>query len=128
MLKRFIKFKFIVNELSHNSELLSKLKPNKRKNLEKISFNSKEWDLVEMLFRNLKPFFTATKFLSTRNYPSLSVSFFVMKCLKNFFNTENNLNLCPKETVLRNRLYTYILIYFDEKLTIRQKEVTKVII
>lgn len=104
MLKRFIKFKFIVNELSHNMDLLSKLKPKKKQNLEKLSFNSTEWDLAEMLFKNLKPFYEATKFLSARNYPSLSVAYFIKTGLKSFFNTANIENLTQKEKILRDRL------------------------
>ena len=95
MIKRWWKLKEVVQNLTKSAilDIDGLTKPQHRK-LQSWNFNVSEWETLEMLKKNLPPFFSATQLLSGIKYPTLPLNQYVYKNLKYFLS--KNLILNPK--------------------------------
>ena len=127
MIKRFRKLKEVVQNLTNSAieDIDGLTKPQHRK-LQSWSLNVSEWETLEMLEKTLSPFFSATKLLSGRKYPTLPLNLYVYKNLKHFLS--NNLIEHPKsvENFVKEHLLKALNYHFDTKLTSKQKSISLV--
>ena len=95
MIKRWWKLKEVVQNLTKSAilDIDGWTKPQHRK-LQSWNFNVSDWETLEMLKKNLPPFFSAIQLLSGIKYPTLPLNQYVYKNLKYFLS--KNLILNPK--------------------------------
>ena len=126
MLSRFIALSGIVNDitLAPSSEIgLAKAQYEK---LRKLSFSSNDWLCLSALKNVLFPFYKATSLLSGSKYPTLSISFQVLKGLKSFLTKRNNDQ--PLENAMKRLLLIKLDHYFQRETKWDQKRATLVCI
>ena len=122
MLQRFLEMKNIVVSLTCPVDVLQfDFSDTQIEKLKKFKFTQSEINLAEILCTVLKPFFTATKMLSGKDYPTLASSKVVEIILFNHF---SNLKQDPSSRVtqaLATMLYDSFEKYFDTKVSLEQK-------
>ena len=74
MLERFSIMKLIVDEITCNPQLINGIKDQQINKLRLLMLSSEEWELIYMMQRLLKPFYTSTIMLQGRKYETLALS------------------------------------------------------
>lgn len=74
MLRAFKKFKPILNQITHDSDVIVGLQQNKKNKLEALRFSEEEWLFLDSLMLVLEPLYFSTCLLSGRSYPTLSTA------------------------------------------------------
>ena len=123
MIKRFLQLKEIVKKIIDQSSIIDGIKENQIKNLEKFCLDRNNWALLETLQKILLPLYLATKLLSGRKYPTLSLNLYILGNLKAFLNQESN---DDEEKLIKKHLLNSLCYHFDSKLSKEQKEISKV--
>jgi hypothetical protein len=77
MLERLLKFKDIINSMTIKPEKIDGIKKDGIEKLKKLNISSSEWELIEILVKIIKPFLSATKLLSAKQNPTLSIGIIV---------------------------------------------------
>ena len=88
MVVRFLLFRPVVEEITKKPGNIDGLKDCHIEKLSNLVLSKEEWDLLEILKRNLAPFYKASCILSASSYPTLSLSYFVRQMLKNFIESK----------------------------------------
>ena len=126
MLKRLQRFKLIVNDILNNPDNISGLTAKKKSALSSLSFTYSDWEIVDALIHVLARFFEATKMLSGRKYPTLSLAFVVHKMLHTFLTTDPmNTDSIPVSQ-LKAAILPIFNYHLNDKISKEQKEVTLV--
>ena len=87
MLKRFIKLRSFVNDITHTPDKIDGLKSEQRLELSELAFNHVDWNWLTALECVLRPFEQSTCLISGRSYQPLAISKIVMNRLKYFLST-----------------------------------------
>lgn len=120
MLERFLKFKDIINSMTIKPEKIDGIKKDGIKKLKKLNVSSGEWELFEILVKILKPFFSATKLLSAKHYPTLSIGTIVKSKLLTFLD-KTELSEEELERDIAEILKSKLVYHFDTKLNSSQR-------
>ena len=126
MIKRFRKLKKIVQDLTGESSEIDGITQKQKRNLELWQLSNNEWSTLEILEKILFPFFYATKLLSGKNYPTLSLNLYVYRNLSTFLTEGPSVSQKTKETLLKEKLLTSLEFHFENKISASQKEYTLV--
>lgn len=119
MLVRFITARKIVNEMTHSLPNRNRLTIRNLQKLKALSFTHLDWELLQALANILAPFHLATVCLSGRQYPTLSLSYWIEKNLRTYLSIDAP-NM-PLENALRRLLLNRLEFYFDMKMKADQK-------
>lgn len=90
MLDRLFVHRQIVTNIMMFPNKFPGLTSKQKKKLHDLVILEKEWDLIENLRQVLEPFQVATNALSTQQYPTMSISFFVWRSLSTFLQPSTN--------------------------------------
>ena len=118
MIERLIQFKSIVNTLTSTPENVVGLSRAKIRKLGLLHLDQEDWSNLNLLKKNLEPFYCATKMLSGRKYQTLSISFVVQKVLKSFYSEKVEDN---KESILRAAIFDQLSDYIDQSIEKEKK-------
>ena len=128
MIKRFKKLKQVVQTITNSAiQDIDGLTKPQHKKLQSWNLNSDEWQTLEMLEKALLPFFYATKLLSGRKYPTVSLNLYVYRNLKTFLSNNVIQNPKSKENFVKEHLLQAIHYHFDQKISEDQSLITLVI-
>jgi hypothetical protein len=121
MIRRFKKLKEVVQAITNSTiqDIDGLTKPQYKK-LQSWSLNGEEWQTLEMLENILSPFFSATKLLSGRKYPTLSLNLYVYRNLKHFLTNNFIKNPKSKENFIKEYLLDVLTYHFDTKISSEQ--------
>ncbi|CAF1216161.1 unnamed protein product [Adineta ricciae] len=122
MLSRFIALSGIVNDITLSPSTEIGLTKRQYEKLRKLSFSSNDWLCLSALKNVLFPFYKATSLLSGSKYPTLSISFQVLKGLKIFLT--KNKNDQPLENAMKHLLFGQFHHYFERETKWEQKQAT----
>lgn len=119
MLTRLIAARKIVNEMTHSLPNRDRLTMKKLEKLKALAFSHLDWELLQALANILAPFHLATVCLSGRQYPTLSLSYWIEQNLRLYLSTD--VPNMPLENSLRRLLLDKFEFYFDTKMKAEQK-------
>jgi hypothetical protein len=102
---------------------------NKQKTeISNLVISYREWILVDALIFVLRRFFEATKMISGRKYPTLSLAFAIKKMLLSFLNTiDESQDTSIYVYELKEAILPLFNYHFDQKISEKQKNATLVI-
>lgn len=84
MLETFNAHRTLIIELFRKKSILNLTKKQQLR-LTSLEFTSDCWFTVELLVKVLKPFYAATKAISASNYPTVGITFFILRRLDKDF-------------------------------------------
>jgi hypothetical protein len=122
MLNRFIKFKEIINNITLEPEKIDGITKQNINKLKKLNLSNPEWELIDTLTKILKPFYSATKLLSAKNYPTLSIGIVIKSLLNNFLpNAQEEYDALQNQVEIAELLQEQLTYHFDTKLSVSQR-------
>ena len=129
MISKIITAKNVYNKITIDPGTIDGLTEKQISKLKKLSLLSEDWKFLKILHFDLVPFFEATKLLSTRNFPTLSLAKFVQNMLMNFLENESSVkcflsqssSLDVRENMLRSSLLKFMKVYFIKKISSKEK-------
>ena len=93
MLERLLCHKVVVQAIVGSPEQFrSSLSRKQETKMKRLALSHDEWDLLELVYSILEPFRHATVLLSGQTYPTLSLTYYIMKGLENFLSSESEDN------------------------------------
>ena len=120
MLKRFIVFRSIINEITHTPDQIDVIKPQQARTLSKFAFSHSDWNWLIAVEHVLQPFEQATRMLSGRHYQTLAIKQLALNGLKRFLTTykpgEVLVNILKRELLVQ---YEY---YCEQSVSTQEKE------
>ncbi|CAF0817450.1 unnamed protein product [Rotaria sordida] len=119
MLARLWAGQQIVNDIIYSPQSYVGLTIKQIKKIRSLQINQFEWELIESLSNVLAPFYFATKCLSGRQYPTLSLSYWTINNL--YFHLTNEKPNCHLENGLKNLLLDKFNLYFITNVTREQR-------
>ena len=126
MLNRLKKFKDIVNLITTQPSKIPGLSSQQKASLIVLKLTIGEWEFVECLLYVLAPFYQATKMLSGRQYPTLSLAFVIQKMLHNFLKSDREKEDSVRFFHLKQVILTSFEYHLIDKISNSQKNVTLV--
>ena len=120
MLTRLIAARQIINEMTYSPQTCIRSTIKQIKKLKSLAIIHLDRELLEALANILGPFYLATLCLSGRQYPTLSLSYWIEQNLRVYLSTDSPDN--PLENSLRHVILPQLRLYFDSKVTPEQKD------
>lgn len=129
MLKYFLRFKRIVNDICENPEKIVGLTEAKMNKLHTIKMRAEDWHVVDCLLLVLEPLCYATNLLSGRSYPTLSTSKAVENILVSRYDSLKRPPFCKIIIDLSDSILDKIRLYFthQSKISLAQRKLMLVI-
>ena len=90
MLQRILLCQVVLDKLYEQLDSLPGVTNRQRKKLVNSKINGNDWNLIQALRRVLERFDEATKVLSGRNYPTLSLSYAIINSLLHYLNDRSD--------------------------------------
>jgi hypothetical protein len=115
MLDNFISSKEIIVMITNNPNTIADLPTKKQDTCQSYKLSDEEWQSLDVLKYTLKPFKTATVALSARDYPTIGMSYIIIKALSSFVNHDHKkfvITISKKNT----NLFESVLNNLKEKL------------
>ena len=109
MLSTIILYRDIINDMFKSKRNLG-LTTKQRHKLEKIELSTAQWDLLELIIALLEPFYSATKLLSNKKYPTVGTALYLIRQLGEHLEKEEinpALNLLKSIVLIKFRHYMY---------------------
>ncbi|CAF4445859.1 unnamed protein product, partial [Didymodactylos carnosus] len=119
MLTRLLAVQQIINDITYTPQPRTGLTAKHIKKLKSLANNHLDWELLQSLATALTPFYLATRCLSGRQYPTLTLSYWVTQNLHLFLSTE--IPDAPLENAFLHLLLNKFRFYFESKVTFEQK-------
>lgn len=126
MLSRFLPMSSIITDITLSPSVEIGLTKEQYEKLRRLSFTRFDWICLTALKEVLYPFYRATKILSGSQYPTLSITYPVVKGLKNFLSTTKDGEAI--ENILKHHLMHNFKHYFEDEMTLGQNRATLVCI
>ena len=124
--QRLKKFKDIVNLITTQPSKIPGLSNQQKASLIGLKLTIGEWEFVECILYVLAPFYQATKMLSGRQYPTLSLAFVIQKMLHNFLKSDREKEDSVNVFHLKQVILTSFEYHLIDKISNSQKNVTLV--
>ena len=124
MLRRLNNLKGIANELATKSDQINGLTAKQKDKLSQLQLINPEWNVIDDLTKLLYPFYECTKMLSGSKYCTLSNAFVAKKMLISFIQTQDETDSVFLNS-LKKQLIPIALYHLEDKLEIRQKDITQ---
>ena len=119
MLTTIDKYRDIINELFKSKASFNITAKQKRK-LKSLELSNDQWDLIKMLIELLKPFYSATKVLSTNKYPTVGSALFIIKNVQEHLEkTENSEMVNILKMKIFEQFKYYLIDYTDQFNTLK---------
>ena len=113
MIKILYLYRFVIIELFQKKTNVD-LTKKQHQHLNSLEFTSECWHIVKLLIKILKPFYAATKAMSGCDYPSIGITFYVIRRIEKDFlsaiDPNDDLLLNNMKKCLLNRIH-----YYNEK-------------
>ena len=88
-LSRILIYKEVIELLQNNANSITGITNSQIKALKKLALTEYDWTLILVLIEVLSPFLDATKMLSGRQYPTLSLSYVVLTGLRHYLENDD---------------------------------------
>lgn len=125
MINRFLEFKQVITDLIISADSINGLKYKQKEKLRNMNFNNTDWNSLNLIKKELEPFYTATTMLSGRNYHTLSKAYIIQKVLFKYYSTSSN--SIDNESILKSIIFEKLKYYFEQKQSKKQTDLTLVI-
>jgi hypothetical protein len=120
MLERFYKLKIVVDEITCNPQLIQGISKKQERNLKNLILKAKNWEIIIILIKLLKPFYKASLMLQGKTYQTLSLSKAIEIILFQYYE-----NIVTKssgvELIIAIQLKSYLDTYLNFKISAEQK-------
>lgn len=102
-------YRDFINDLFKSKGSLG-LTAKQRRKLTSVELSSDQWDLLNMIISLLHPFYSATKVLSNKQYPTIGSALYLMKSLEEYLNQEDSSEfLNALKQIILNKFQQYVI-------------------
>ncbi|CAF4093339.1 unnamed protein product [Adineta steineri] len=124
MISRFISTSTIITDITFSPDHKMGLRKEQYQKLQNMSFSREDWSHLVALKFVLRPFYEATILLSGSKYPTLSITFHILKGLKLFLLSSKTDE--PLQNSMKQLLFIKFKYYFESQMTGEQKRATMI--
>jgi hypothetical protein len=121
MLERFLAHEDIIKTIVGSPDRFKQnLKTTQLTKLKSLMLTYDDWELVKIVHNILTPFRQATVLLSSRSYPTLGMSHYIIRAIEHFLSANDD--DLPFVALIRRSLRLQVGYYLNTNLTSEQKE------
>lgn len=109
MILSILTYRDIINEIFKSKTSLG-LTCKQRRKLTNMELSTDQWDLLEFIQNVLEPFYSATKVLSSKQYPTIGSALYVIRALEEYLQKEENnliINSLKAQVFIKFRHYMF---------------------